>query len=68
MATSMTASYEKYTEIRDEKGITDYRVAHDIGFAESIIYDWRHGKSHPGVGRLHDIARYLGVPMERLLA
>ena len=53
--------YEKYAELRDLKGITDYRVASDTGITKSTFTDWKTGRSKPKVDKLKILADYFGV-------
>ena len=59
--------YEKYETLRDEKGVTDYRVAADTGITESTFTDWKSGRSKPKVDKLKILADYFGVPIEYFL-
>ena len=56
--------YEKYTELRDAKGLTDYRVAEDTGITKSTFSDWKTGRSIPKIDKLAKIAKYFSVPIE----
>ena len=56
--------YEKYVKLRDEKGITDYRVAMDTGIPKSTFTDWKNGRSKPKTEKLKAIADYFSVPIE----
>lgn len=59
--------YEKYVELRDRKGVTDYRVAVDTGIPKSTFTDWKNGRSHPKVDKLKILAYYFGVSIEYFL-
>lgn len=59
--------YEKYETLRDEKGITDYRVAADTGITKSTFTDWKSGRSKPKVDKLKILADYFGVPIDYFL-
>ena len=54
--------YAKYVALRDEKGITDYRVAQETG-----ITDWKNGRSEPKIDKLKKIADYFNKPIEYFL-
>ena len=56
--------YEKYAALRDEKGITDYRVAMETGITKSTFTDWKSGRSNPKIDKLKRIAAYFGKPIE----
>ena len=59
--------YEKYVELRDKKGVTDYRVAMDTGIPKSTFTDWKNGRSKPKTEKLKTIADYFNVSIEYLI-
>ncbi len=59
--------YEKYSALRDEKGVTDYAVAQATGIGMSTFTDWKSGRSKPKVEKLAKIAEYFGVHIEDLI-
>lgn len=59
--------YERYKTLRDNKGVTDYRVATDTGITKSTFTDWKNGRSAPKVDKLKALASYFGVPIEYFL-
>lgn len=54
-------SYEKYCELRDRKGVTDYKVAKDTGIGQSTFTDWKQGRITPKLPKLLKLADYFGV-------
>lgn len=56
--------YEKYVKLRNEKGVTDYRVAMDTNIPKSTFTDWKNGRSKPKTEKLKAIADYFNVPIE----
>lgn len=56
--------YKKYAELRDKKGVTDYRVASETGITKSTFTDWKTGRSKPKFDKLLVLAKYFGVPVE----
>lgn len=56
--------YEKYLELRDSKGLTDYKVAIDTGITKSTFTDWKTGRSEPKLEKLAKIAEYFGVTVD----
>ena len=56
--------YKKYAELRDKKGVTDYRVASETGITKSTFTDWKTGRSKPKFDKLMILAKYFGVPVE----
>lgn len=59
--------YERYVELRDKKGVTDYRVSEDTGISRSTFTDWKNGRSAPKVEKLLLLAEYFDVPVEYLI-
>ena len=59
--------YEKYVELRDNKGVTDYRVSVDTGITKSTFADWKSGRSNPKMEKLSILADYFGVSIEYFL-
>ena len=56
--------YEKYLELREGKGVSDYEVAKNTGIGASTFSDWKSGRSKPGTEKLYKIAKYFGVTIE----
>lgn len=59
--------YENYARLRDERGLTDYRVAQDTGISASTLSEWKAGTYRPKIDKLIKIARLFNVPLESLL-
>ena len=59
--------YEKYVKLRDEKGVTDYRVSEDTKITKSTFSDWKYGRSNPKIDKLKILADYFGVSIEYFL-
>ena len=57
----------KLKALMEEKGITAYRLAVDLGFPQSTVSEWLSGAYLPKADKLLKIARYLGVPVEELI-
>lgn len=56
--------YKKYVELRDSKGLTDYKVSLDTGITKSTFSDWKNGRSEPKLEKLSKIADYFGVTVD----
>lgn len=56
--------YEKYVKLRDEMGVTDYRVSVDTGIPKSTFADWKSGRSNPKLEKLKTLADYFKVSIE----
>ena len=59
--------YEKYVELRNKKGVTDYRVSEDTGITKSTFSDWKSNRSTPKIDKLKVLANYFGVSIEYFL-
>ena len=60
--------YEKYSKLRDERHMTDYRVAKETGISTVTFTNWKHGRSTPKVDKIKKIADLFGVKLEDLIA
>lgn len=56
--------YNKYVQLRDSKGLTDYKVALDTGITKSTFTDWKNGRSEPKIEKLAKIAEYFEVTVD----
>lgn len=59
--------YEKYAELRDNAGVTDYEVAKNTGVSTATLSNWKAGRYTPKVDKLQKIASYFGVGVEEFL-
>lgn len=60
--------YERYVELRNQKGVSDYRVAKDTGIPKSTFSDWKSGRSKPKIAKLKILAGYFGVAVDELIS
>ena len=60
-------SYQRFSRLLSEKGVTVYRVAKDTGISASTFTDWKNGRSVPKTDKMMKIADFLGVGIEELL-
>ena len=61
--------YKIYEQLRNERGLTDYKVAQETGIPQSSLYDWRQrSEKNPEAAMSFDaiakIADLFGVPMD----
>lgn len=59
--------YKRYAELRDKKGVTDYKVSKETGISKSSFSEWKSGRSKPKADKLKKIADYFGVAIEYFL-
>lgn len=46
-----------------DKGISKHKFYADCGISHSQFFNWKTGKSFPRIGKLEQIADYLGVSL-----
>ena len=56
--------YKKYAKLRDERNLTDYRVAVDTGISTATLSNWKNGNYVPKFDKLLILAKYFGVAVE----
>ena len=59
--------YKKYVELRDERGLSDYKVSTDTGISKSTFTDWKNGRSKPKVEKLRKLADYFNVSITEFI-
>lgn len=59
--------YEKFAELLDKNNKTAYQVSKDTGIAQSVLSDWKTGRSKPKVDKLKVLADYFSVNIEYFL-
>ena len=60
--------YEVYARLRDERGMTDYRVAQETGIATATLSSWKSGEYTPKLDKLMAIAKLFDVPITALIS
>lgn len=56
--------YQKYAELRDKVGKTDYAIAKETGLSTSTLTNWKYGRYSPKFDKLLILAKYFDVPVE----
>ena len=59
--------YKKYIQLRDERGLTDYKVSLETGIAKSTFSDWKNGRSKPKIEKLIKLAEYFNVSITEFI-
>ncbi len=59
--------YEKFAELLEKTNKTAYQVSKDTGIAQSVLSDWKNGRSNPKIDKLKILADYFGVSIEYFL-
>lgn len=58
--------YENYAKLRDERGLSDYAIAKELGIGRSTFSEWKKGDYTPKIDKLRKIAAYFGVTTDEL--
>ncbi|MCI7449064.1 MAG: helix-turn-helix domain-containing protein [Blautia sp.] len=56
--------YEKFYMLLEKTHKTPYQVSKDTGIPQSVLSDWKRGRSKPKVDKLKILADYFGVSIE----
>ena len=59
--------YEKFAELLEKNNKTAYQVSKETGIPQSVLSDWKRGRSKPKAEKLKILADYFGVSIEYLL-
>jgi len=52
---------DKITQLRMQKGVSEYRMSYDLGHSRSYIYNISSGKCLPPMGEFFAICDYFGI-------
>ena len=59
--------YKKFAELLAKHHKTAYQVAKDTGIPQSVLSDWKRGRSNVKTDKLKILADYFGVSIEYFL-
>ena len=59
--------YKKIAELLQKENKTAYQLSKDTGIAQSVLSDWKNGRSKPKVDKLKILADYFGVSIDYFL-
>ncbi len=59
--------YKKFSALLEKNNKTPYQVSKETGIAQSVLSDWKRGRSKPKVDKLKVLADYFGVSIEYFL-
>ena len=59
--------YEKFAELLEKNNKTAYQISKETGIPQSVLSDWKRGRSTPKVDKLKILADYFGVSIEYFL-
>lgn len=53
--------YSKFKDLLEERDVSSYAVSKATGISQSVLSDWKNGKSIPKLDKIHRLADYFGV-------
>jgi len=56
--------YKKFAKLLDKTNKTSYQVSKDTGIAQSVLSDWKRGRSKPKTDKLKVLADYFKVSID----
>ena len=56
--------YKKFAELLEKNNKTAYQVSKETRIAQSVLSDWKNGRSNPKFDKLIILANYFGVPVD----
>lgn len=56
--------YEKFAVLLEKTNKTAYLVSKETGIPQSVLSDWKRGRSKPKFDKILILAKYFGVPVE----
>lgn len=59
--------YEKFADLLEKTNKTAYQVSKDTGIPQSVLSDWKRGRSTPKVDKLKVLSDYFRVSIEYFL-
>ena len=59
--------YKKFAALLEKSNKTSYQVSKETGIAQSVLSDWKNGRSKPKADKLKILAEYFNVPIEYFL-
>lgn len=54
-------------ELREARGLSQFKLAIQVGVTPASIHQWESGKNAPGAARLRALAAALGVKMDDII-
>lgn len=56
-------AYTVYTILRDEAGLTDYKVSKSTGISTAVLAQWKRGDYNLKIEKLQKLASFFAVPV-----
>lgn len=59
--------YQKYEQLRNKKGVTDYEVSKQTKISTATLSEWKKGTYQPKIDKIMLLAEYFEVPVTYFL-
>lgn len=63
LAENKSFAYQKFKELRENKGVSEYQVSVGTGISTTVFTQWSRGDYDLKLDKLKLIADYFGVPV-----
>lgn len=67
MAENKSFAYQKFKELQENKGVTEYQVSVGTGISTSVFTQWSRGDYDLKLDKLSRIADYFGVSVKEFI-
>lgn len=67
MEENKSFAYQKFKEIRENNGVTEYQVSAGTGISTTVFTQWSRGDYDLKLDKLKLIAAYFGVPVTEFI-
>ena len=67
LAENKSFAYQKFKELQENKGVTEYQVSVGTGISTSVFTQWSRGDYDLKLDKLSRIADYFGVSVKEFI-
>lgn len=67
MAENKSFAYQKFKQLRENKGVTEYQVSVGTGISTTVFTQWSRGDYDLKLDKLSKIADYFGVSVTEFI-
>lgn len=60
-------TYQDYAQFRDAKGMSDYKIANELGLSRTTLWNWQKDVCYPRLDTLISICDLLEIPRVRIV-
>ena len=67
MAENKSFAYQKFKQLRENKGVTEYQVSVGTGISTTVFTQWSRGDYDLKLDKLSKIADYFGISVKEFI-